>query len=134
MRQALILNPATSFCHGYIGLALILEGKPGDARSELTLEPVPWLRMTGEAIARMRTGDALGARQAMATLEEAGDPNAYQLAQIHAQWGERDAAFDELNAALKLRDLGLLMLKVDPFLDPLRSDLRFPTLLRKVGY
>lgn len=53
-----------------------------------------------------------------------GDPFSYQQAQIHPQRGEADLAFKALRRALEVKDPGLLAIRVDPFLDPLRSDPR----------
>lgn len=57
----------------------------------------------------------------------------YRLATYHAALGERDRAFDELSKAYESREFFMILLKVDPRLDPLRSDPRFIELMRKVG-
>ena len=51
----------------------------------------------------------------------AGDSGAYNYAEIYAQWGQPDEALHWLSRAFDLRDNGLLFLKVDPMLDPIRS-------------
>jgi TolB-like protein len=55
-------------------------------------------------------------------------------ARIYAQLGEKDKAFAALNTAYENREFGIQSIKVDPLLDPLRDDLRFGELLRKVGF
>jgi len=45
----------------------------------------------------------------------------------------RDEAFQWLDRAIKDREPSVLELKQDPFLMTLRSDPRFPILLRRVG-
>jgi hypothetical protein len=50
-----------------------------------------------------------------------GDVAAYQYAGIYAQWGNTSAALDWLETAFRLRDDGLLGLKTDPLLDPVRK-------------
>ena len=57
----------------------------------------------------------------------------YTRALYHATLGEKDKAFAELNKAYENRESFLIRLKVDPRLDPLRSDPRFQGLVRKVG-
>jgi hypothetical protein len=47
--------------------------------------------------------------------------------------GGKDQAFQWLNTAYQERDEGLVSLKTDFVLDPLRSDPRFAELVRKVG-
>jgi hypothetical protein len=59
--------------------------------------------------------------------------SAYTIATLYANLGDRDQAFRWLNTACQERDAGLLGLKTDYLLDPLRSDARFPELVRKVG-
>jgi TolB-like protein/DNA-binding winged helix-turn-helix (wHTH) protein/Tfp pilus assembly protein PilF len=57
----------------------------------------------------------------------------YEIALVYAALGEKDQAFAWLENAYQVRDKGLTYLKVDPCLDPLRSDPRFQDLLRRVG-
>ncbi|HYN14885.1 MAG TPA: hypothetical protein VES66_03740, partial [Terriglobales bacterium] len=64
---------------------------------------------------------------------EAGYSSAYDIATLYADQGDRDQAFKWLNTAYQERDAGLLGLKTDFLLDPLRSDPRFVELVRKVG-
>ena len=47
--------------------------------------------------------------------------------------GERDQAYAALDRAVKAHDTGLLIIRVDPAFDPLRSDPRFRQILRRVG-
>jgi hypothetical protein len=54
-------------------------------------------------------------------------------ARFLAELGEKDKAFTELNQAYQNHEYFLVWLKVDPRLDPLRSDPRFEDLLRRVG-
>lgn len=59
--------------------------------------------------------------------------SALGLATFHAELGERDKAFAELNKAYENRDPFFTNLKVEPSFDPLRSDPRFAELVRRVG-
>jgi len=58
---------------------------------------------------------------------------AYELAQLYADLGDKDHAFQWLNIAYQERDFYLIGLKTDFLLDPLHSDPRFAELVRKVG-
>ena len=62
-----------------------------------------------------------------------GPSQSYIRAAHYAALGEKDKAFAALNGVLENREFGLVYLKVDPFLDPLRSDPRFADLMRRVG-
>lgn len=57
----------------------------------------------------------------------------YEVAFIYAALGKKDLAFQWLDKAYAQHDTGLTYLKVDPCLDPLRSDSRFQSLVRRVG-
>jgi len=57
----------------------------------------------------------------------------YDVAMIYVGLDQNDQAFDWLEKAYQERSDWLRYLKVDPRLDPLRSDLRFPDLVRRVG-
>jgi serine/threonine protein kinase/tetratricopeptide (TPR) repeat protein len=48
--------------------------------------------------------------------------------------GDRDGALDLLDQAVSERDPGVLWMKVDPRLDPIRSDPRFAALLARLGF
>ncbi len=57
----------------------------------------------------------------------------YSMAVIYLALGDRVQAFTWLNRAYEERDNWLIYLKVEPRLDPLRSDARFADLLRRIG-
>lgn len=57
----------------------------------------------------------------------------YEIALVYAGLGDKDRAFQWLDAAYQAHDVGLVYLKVDPCLNPLRSDPRFAVLLQREG-
>ena len=57
----------------------------------------------------------------------------YDVAMIYVGLDQNDQAFDWLQKAYEERSDWLRYLKVDPRIDPLRSDLRFLDLVRRVG-
>jgi hypothetical protein len=57
----------------------------------------------------------------------------YDLALIHVGLGEKETAFQTLEAACEERSEGLVSLKIDQRLDPARSDSRFTAIVRKLG-
>ncbi len=58
----------------------------------------------------------------------------YVIAFQSAMIGETEEAMTWLERAYEERDPGLLTAKIDPRLDPLRSDPRFQDLLRRIGF
>ena len=67
-------------------------------------------------------------------LKEGGDTVHYQQAQVLAQWGRKDEALAQLEQAYALRDAGLVRLRNDPLLDPVREDARFAKLEQSIGF
>ena len=133
LRRTLALNPSASGAHAAIGDALLLQGRLIEAKSEYALEPEAWVRLTGQAVVLRRLGNAPGAEAALkALIADGGDSGAYQEAVVHAQWGEHDQAIAALDAAFKSGDPGLIRLKSDPFMDPLRGDRRFADRLARL--
>lgn len=63
-----------------------------------------------------------------------GDADAYQYAEIYAQWGDQRKALEWLETAMRLRDPGLQELKADPLLDPLRKEPRFQVIERQLKF
>jgi len=57
----------------------------------------------------------------------------YEIACFHARLGNKDKAFEYLEKVLDQRIASITMIKVDPYLDSLRSDPRFAELVRQVG-
>ena len=78
-------------------------------------------------------------REALQILEELRQHSAkryvsgYEFALIYAGLGKLEKAFQWLDKAFQEHSTWMLHLRVDPRLDPLRSDPRFQDLLRRVG-
>jgi tetratricopeptide (TPR) repeat protein len=88
----------------------------------------------GNVYARM--GKTAEARDTISRLKEhvqADGIGRYEIALVYAGLGEKDEAFSWLEKSYTAHDKGLTYLKIDPCLDPLRSDPRFHDLLRRVG-
>ena len=134
-QHALSMNPKMSRAHAAIGDALLMLGRPNEARAEYALEPAQDLSLTGLAIVEWKLGNAQAARAAMAKLvADLGDRVFYQQGQILAQWGEKTSALEKLERARQLGDSGLIYARNDPMLDPLRSEPRFAQLLASIGF
>ena len=63
-----------------------------------------------------------------------GDAAAYGYAEIYAQWGNASKALEWLETAVRLRDVDLQGLKVEPALDPLRKEPRFQAIERELKF
>jgi serine/threonine-protein kinase len=135
-RRSLEFSPKRYIARVRVGNALIMLGEPKEALAEYTQVPAgdPW-RLVGEAIATHKVGDRAASDRAFSELVASfGDAFSYQQAEIHAQRGEQDRAFAALQRAVKVPDPGLLAIRVDPFMDPIRSDPRFATIERALRF
>ena len=56
----------------------------------------------------------------------------YSVAAVHVALGEHDLAFEKLEEAYRIRDRGMVWVKVAPRLDPIRPDPRFTSILRRM--
>jgi serine/threonine-protein kinase len=135
-RNALALAPELRTVHGFMGDALLLLGRAAEAKTEYQAigldSPFYWLRL---ALLTARIGDRDGAARRIAQLrQQFGATYSCELGQIYAQLGDGNRAFAELNNAIAAKDSGLALLKVDPFLDPIRNDPRYADLLRRLHF
>jgi TolB-like protein len=135
LRRALELNPRLSIVHSTIGASLLMMGRADEALAEYEREPSSLFKLPGIAIVARRQGREADAARAFEQLRsEHGDNGLYQQAQILAQAGQAGEAMARLLEALRLVDSGLIYLRNDPFVDPLRRDPRFNDLLNRLGF
>jgi TolB-like protein/tetratricopeptide (TPR) repeat protein len=135
LRQALSMSPKMASAHDGIGSALFQMGEIPEARAEFEAEPEALRRFAGLAIVAHKTGDRVAAKLALdALIADSGDTSLYQQSQIYAQWGEREIALETLQRAYKFGDSGLIFMRNDPMLDPIRKDPQFIRLLKTIGF
>ena len=134
--KALAIAPQRNFPRYFISHSLILLDRPSEAQAALTkMPPDDVFRQTDEAILAARGGDRAGAEAGIAKIRGAyADQASYQYCQIYTQLGDADRAFLAVGKAVEAPDPGLLYLKRDPFLDPIRRDPRYATLLKRLKF
>jgi len=120
--------------HGYIGNIAFFRGKFAEAKAAYAQEPQDLIAKPGLAIVELKLGNVAAAESALAQLvDKLGDNSAFQQMQVHAQWGDIEAALAAMRRAQAANDSGLLIAKVDPLLDPLRGNAEFSRLLNGMG-
>jgi TolB-like protein len=134
LNRSLEVNPKQAFAAGWLGIILMLEGRPADALESFNRSTAEFLRLTGVADAQHSLGHAKESQQALdALIAGYGHSAAYQIATVYAWRGDNDRAFQWLERARAQHDGGLTLLKVDPTLRGLRGDPRYAALLRKLN-
>jgi TolB-like protein/Tfp pilus assembly protein PilF len=134
-RTALSINPKARNVRATLGDIALIRGDLNVARSHFLEEGDRASHFRGLAIVDMKSGRAAAAEAAYAgLLKEGGDTVHYQQAQVLAQWGRKDEALAQLEQALALRDAGLVRLRNDPLLDPVRDDARFAKIEQTIGF
>lgn len=134
-RRALELNPKISNANASIGDSLMELGKLAEARAAYAKEPSAMFRLRGQAVLEHRAGNQRAAENAFAQLvSEVGDSAMYQQAEVMAQWGRADEALARLQRARAIGDSGLILIAVDPMLDPIAHDPRFVRMVRDIGF
>ncbi len=134
LERARELAPDGPFVWHLLGVTSLLEGQPAAALAAFERSPRENFRMMGVALARHGLGQTAAAQEALDALTTRfADTGAYQIAAVHAWRSERDAAFEWLERAYRQHDGGLVKVKYDPLLRPLRGDPRHQALLRKMN-
>jgi tetratricopeptide (TPR) repeat protein len=139
LRASLQTGSGQSSTYYYLIYAYAMKGMFGDAAAVIAdgtakMGSSPTMTAVSGLVSAM-AGDRSAAHRTLLELgAPATGPHAafIDLAYIHASLGESDRAFELLGNAEEAREPAMLWVKLDPFLDPLRSDARFATLLGKL--
>ena len=139
LRDTVEMNPQFYGGHRCLGWALELKGATDEAIAEyhkaFELGDDPML-LAMLAHAEASIGKQNQARQILGQLTEEAKARyvpAYAFAVIYLALGEKDHALDWLEQAARDHDgFYINLIKVEPFLDPLRGDPRFETLVSRI--
>jgi serine/threonine-protein kinase len=133
LSHALTIQPESSNSYMTLGTVELLKGRPQVALALFHRSDTVW-RLIGEAMAEHSLGHEAKSRLALDELTAKwGHTAAYQIAEVHAWRGEKDAAFEWLERAYVQRDGSLPTMKRDPLLSSLRTDPRFAAMANKLG-
>jgi serine/threonine-protein kinase len=133
-RRGLEIAPGNGNTSYLLALALLLQGRSAEALVEFERNPFEWWRLEGQALVQHQLGRDREAGQALESLEARfGGICAYQVAEVHAWHGDRDAAFKWLEQARVQHDGGLEAVAVDPLLKSLADDPRWKPFLKKLN-
>jgi serine/threonine-protein kinase len=140
-RKTLELDPTVAVAYLVIGQSFSAkgmdrEGLSADEKySELSRNSAMSLALLGYAYARIgERSQALHAIEQLTAASKQTYTPAFSFAWIYTGLGDKDRAFEWLEKAREERFTRLAYLRQEAFWEPLRSDLRFSELLRRIGF
>jgi len=133
------LNPGGFIGHFLLGIVLLEQGNAPAALAEMEQETLGAFRLQGTAIVQHELGNAGASDAALKELIECcggGDPPSadYQIAQVYADRGESDLAFEWLEVAYDNRDGALAGMMNSKGFTNLHDDPRWEPFLDKMGF
>lgn len=139
-RKALEMDPNSGFAYWAIGRTLTDKGSYDEAVAALE-KSIP---LSGDspdelvelARAYAHSGKHKKSLEILKDLQQTSEQKYISpttIASIYAALGKKDEAFAQLEKAYHGRDFILVLLKVEPMFDPLRSDPRFAQLVQRVN-
>jgi serine/threonine-protein kinase len=132
--RALTLSPDSTYALEGLAETYLLQRRFARALATAQRQPDDARRLFVTAMIQHSLGDRAQSDRALDELARRfGAGWAYQVGAAYAWRGEPDAAFSWLDRAYAQQDGGLVLAKTDRLLVGLRSDPRYPALLRKVG-
>jgi tetratricopeptide (TPR) repeat protein len=138
--KALELSPNIPMAHLFLGLAYEQKNMLPQSFAEYErvrgLVPGTPFALSDMGHAYAVSGNETQARKILDELRQMAKKRyitSWYLALVYTGMGQREHAFKSLQDAIEEHAFGLATLKVDPRLDPLRSDPRFQELLKRLG-
>ena len=140
-RRAIEMDPNLGYAHWLLGLAYMYKGTYEPAVHSFQ-KAIPLSGESPDELASLAHAYALSgkrteARKILDKLKQRAEHTYISpatIADLYGVLGDKDQAFALLEKAYDQRDTFLVVLKADPYFDPLRSDPRFTDLLRRVGF
>ncbi len=139
-QRTLEINPDFSWTHNILARVYMQKSKFEEAIAEaqkaVTLSggSTEYQSLLGYTYAMSgKIKEAKNILKQLEELEKKKNVSRFIRALIYEALGETDQAFSFLEASFKRREFGMLLLKVSPELDNLRSTSRFKVLMEKVG-
>jgi serine/threonine protein kinase/tetratricopeptide (TPR) repeat protein len=139
-RKSIEMDPNFFLAHYVIGMPASLKGDSALAIAELrkamALTDDPWIAGT-LGLAYAQSGDKAQARKMLEDLQQRAKKRhvtPYWISLGYMGLGEKEEALRWMEKAYEERSAWMLFIKMDPSLDPLRSEPRFQTMLRNMNF
>jgi TolB-like protein/DNA-binding winged helix-turn-helix (wHTH) protein/Tfp pilus assembly protein PilF len=138
--EALALDANFSLAQALVGLVYMQKAMPDRAIAaaqkarDLSGPRPDIVALHGYILARAgRRDDALKALADLRRLSQPREPSPFQVALVYVGLDDMDRAFEWLDKAIDARAWETPMIKANPIFERIRSDPRFPALLRRIG-
>lgn len=144
LQSAIEMDPNFTYSHFMLGLAYLQKGMYKEALAEYNIEKEiakgeGMTAMAAEAcigITYARMGNREKAKEVLKDILERSKSAYFSpacLAFLYVALEEYDQAFTSLEKAYEVHDFWLMYSKVNPFMESIRLDPRYSTLLKKIG-
>jgi TolB-like protein/Flp pilus assembly protein TadD len=134
-QDAITLDPASTWGHAWRGIVYYVLGDLQKARSSCEAKPDFMVSQLCLALVYEKLGRHADSQAMLAKVQaENGDAQAYAYAAVYSTLGSTGEALEWLETAYRVRDPGLVNLKVDAAFDALRSEPRFQTIERELKF
>jgi tetratricopeptide (TPR) repeat protein len=139
LRRSLAMNPTAEETHRLLGLVYMQQGLYDEAaaafKEAMASSDYDVMAFAGLGHVAARSGRVEEARAVLNELHQrskTGYVSPVALGGLYVTLGQADAAFDSLEQAYRERRGWLAYLKIEPILDGLRNDPRFPHLVERM--
>jgi eukaryotic-like serine/threonine-protein kinase len=139
LRKTLGMDQSFYYAHYSLGMAYVMKGSVEEALAEyqkarqLNDDPFVLALLGHHYAVSGKKEEALQTTEQLKEISKQRYVPAYALAIIYAELNEKEQAFLWLEKSYQAHEGYVTILKIDPFLDHLRSDPRFADLMRRVG-
>ncbi|MGA7293249.1 MAG: protein kinase [Terriglobales bacterium] len=139
-RKTLDMDPNFGLAHLCIGISYVNVRRFKEGISELQkgteLLPGDPYSMEQLGIAYALSGDRARAREVLSRLQDPSQPHlpAYSIAMVYAGLADKEQTVSWLNRGYEEKNDDMIYMKIEPALDPFRSDPRIQDLIRHVGF
>jgi adenylate cyclase len=139
-RKAVDIEPHRGGAHAGVAISHAAAGRKPEALAAadkaIQVDEGPFVLANVGAVYG-RFGEQAQARRILSKLDEIAKHRyvcPYPGAIIHLSLGEKDQTFALLERGFRERSVCMVLTKIDPQLDPLRSDPRYTDLIRRIGF
>ena len=139
LRKTIEMDQSFYYAHYELGMAYELKGSFQEAIAEyrrarqLNDDPLVLAYLGHIYAGSGRRDEALKSLEELKEISKQRYVSAYAFALVYTALGEKEQAFQWLEKAYAERSAWMTYLKIDPRLDPLRSDPRFAEFMHRVG-